>query len=399
MIMNTYFIKNVNIILADSIQRGSVLVVSGKIAGIYFDGDQKPKLEDEVVNIDGKDQYLSPGFIDIHIHGGGGADFMDATVEAFLTIAETHAKFGTTSMLPTTLTTTKEQLDLTLSCYEQAVSENINGARFLGMHLEGPYFAVAQKGAQDERYIRDPQRDEYVDIIDRFPFVKRWSIAPELPGSLEMGQYLVERNILAAVAHTDANYEEVERAHEVGFSLMTHFYSAMSSVKRVNGHRVAGTVEAGYLIDDFDVEIIADGIHLPKPFLEFVCKFKSHEKIILITDAMRAAGTLDEKSILGPLDAGTPVLIEEGVAKLEDRSAFAGSIATTDRLVRVIKELVGIPLYDIIRMITLNPARVLGIQDKKGKIQEGLDADLVVFDKDIKVSLTMVEGKIIHNKL
>lgn len=397
--MSKYFISNVNIILADSIQFGAVSVDAGKIVGVYLANDELPIIEDNITHIDGMGKYISPGFIDIHIHGGGGSDFMDGTVEAFLNIAETHAKFGTTALLPTTLTTTQEQLELTLSCYEKASAKNLKGATFLGMHLEGPYFSVAQKGAQDERYIRDPKREEYTDIVRRFPFVKRWSIAPELPGALEMGEFLIENKVLPAVAHTDAVFEEVERAHQVGFSLMTHFYSAMSSVKRINGHRVAGTVEAGYLIDDFDVEIIADGVHLPKPFLEFVCKFKKHDKIILITDAMRAAGTSVKESVLGPINEGTRVLIEDGVAKLEDRSAFAGSVATADRLVRVMMNNVDIPLYDIINMISFNPARVLGKEKVKGRIEVGYDADLVIFDENIEVACTIVEGRIVYDKL
>ncbi|WP_270087790.1 N-acetylglucosamine-6-phosphate deacetylase [Sphingobacterium sp. SYP-B4668] len=397
--MNTYLISNVNIILLDRVQQGVVLVSAGKIAGIYSSEKEISLDLDEVSRVDGKGRYLSPGFIDIHIHGGGGADFMDGTVEAFLTIAETHATFGTTAMLPTTLTTTQEQLEKTLGCYEEACRRNSKGAQFLGMHLEGPYFAMEQRGAQDPRYIRDPDPQEYQAIIQRFPFIKRWSVAPELPGAVEMGEYLVKHNIIAAVAHSDALYEDVEKAHQVGYTLMTHFYSAMSSIKRVAGHRFAGVVEAGYLIDGFDLEIIADGVHLPKHLLQLISRFKSHDRIVLITDAMRAAGTQVDESILGPLVGGTKVIIEDGVAKLQDRTAFAGSIATCDLLVRVMRLLVELPLHTIVRMVTFNAARVLGISNQKGSIQMGMDADLILFDENIEVSWTMVQGNVIYNQL
>jgi len=397
--MDTYLISNVNIILTDRVQHGAVVITSGRIARIYFSEAEISLDTEEVIKVDGKGNYLSPGFIDIHVHGGGGADFMDGTVEAFLTVAETHAKFGTTAMLPTTLTTTKEQLLKTLNCYEEASKRNIQGAKFVGMHLEGPYFAVEQRGAQDVRYIRDPDPDEYKEVIGKFPFVKRWSVAPELTGAIEMGQYLAQHGVLAAVAHSDALYEEVERAYQVGYTLMTHFYSAMSTIKRVAGHRLAGVVEAGYLIDGFDLEIIADGVHLPKHLLKLICKFKSHDRIVLITDAMRAAGTEDRQSVLGPLEGGTKVIIEEGVAKLEDRTAFAGSIATSDLLVRVVRQLVGLSLPTVVKMASLNPARVLGINDRKGCIEVGMDADLIMFNEDIRICWTMVEGNIVYNQL
>src|SRR5690606_13256426 len=205
---------------------------------------------------------LSPGFIDIHVHGGGGYDFMDGTEEAFEQIAIAHARYGTTSLVPTTLTTTQERLIETLESYERIQRKRIDGAQFLGVHLEGPYFAMSQRGAQDPRYIRNPDPAEYTALIEKYDSIVRWSAAPELEGALEFGQYLRSKDIIAAIAHTDAVYEDVVKAHEVGYRLMTHFYSAMSGVTRRNAFRYAGVVEAGYLIDDFDVELIGDGIHL-----------------------------------------------------------------------------------------------------------------------------------------
>lgn len=180
---------------------------------------------------------------------------------------------------------------------------------------------------------------------------------------------------------------------------MTHFYSAMSGVTRRNAFRYAGVIEAGYLIDGFDVELIGDGIHLPAPLLRLIYKVKGPDKMVLITDAMRAAGTDDTTSILGSFDDGIEVLVEDGVAKLTDRTAFAGSVATTDRLVRTMLGLNDIPLVEIIRMLSLNPARVMGVETRKGSIEVGKDADLVIFDEEVRVSLTMVNGRVVYRDL
>jgi len=228
----------------------------------------------DAIEIDAKGKYVAPGFIDIHVHGGGGHDFMDGTETAFLKIAELHAQYGTTAMLPTTLSGSKEELLQTLSAYKEANRKNTQGAQFLGMHMEGPYFAMNQRGAQDPRYIRDPDPVEYKEILSRSPFIKRWSAAPELKGAIEFGRYLRSKGVLAAVAHTDAIYEEVVEAFENGYSLATHLYSAMSGVTRRNAFRFAGVIESAFIIDEMDVEIIADGVHLPAPLLKLVYKIK-----------------------------------------------------------------------------------------------------------------------------
>ncbi|MDR2283736.1 MAG: N-acetylglucosamine-6-phosphate deacetylase [Sphingobacterium sp.] len=387
---------NAQIILHDSTDWGAVLVEGEKINRVVKEEELSFDEFEGADFIDVKGNYLSPGFIDIHIHGGGGYDFMDGTEEAFREIATVHAKHGTTALVPTTLTTTAKRLEDTLDNYSKVSEEIINGAQFLGMHLEGPYFALAQRGAQDPRYIRNPDPEEYRYLIENYPSIVRWSAAPELEGALAFGAYLSEKGIIAAIAHTDAVYEEVVEAHKVGFNLMTHFYSAMSGVSRRNAFRYAGVVEAGYLIDDFDLELIADGIHLPDPLLRLIYKIKGPDKMILITDAMRAAGTNVCESVLGSFDDGLEVFVEDGVAKLKDRSAFAGSVATADRLIRTMLKLGNIPLEEVIRMITLNPARVMKVADRKGTIEVGKDADIVIFNDDVNVQMTIVKGRIVY---
>jgi N-acetylglucosamine-6-phosphate deacetylase len=374
------------------IPNGTVLVQDGIITAVSeTDIDVAGALE-----INARGQYVAPGFIDIHVHGGGGHDFMDGTEEAFLAIANTHARYGTTSLLPTTLTSGKEELLHTLDLYEQANRNNTQGAQFLGMHLEGPYFALSQRGAQDPRYIRNPDPAEYQEVIARSASITRWSAAPELPGAIAFGRYLRAHGILAAVAHTDAIYEEVLEAFENGYSLATHLYSGMSGVTRRNAFRYAGVIESAYLLDGMDVEIIADGVHLPAPLLKLVYKIKGAERTALITDAMRAAGMPPGPSILGSKHNGLAVLIEDGVAKLPDRSSFAGSVATTDQLVRNMVVLAGVPLAEAVKMATATPARIIGVAGRKGTLAKGKDADIVIFNNDIAVRLTMVRGRVVH---
>jgi N-acetylglucosamine-6-phosphate deacetylase len=374
------------------IPNGSVLVDNGKIVGV---GERTIDAEADI--LDARGQYLSPGFIDIHVHGGGGHDFMDGTDEAFLKIAETHVRFGTTSMMPTTLTSDTQGLLDTLTVYDRVKARNKRGASFLGVHLEGPYFAMNQRGAQDPRYIRDPDPAEYQAVIAHSSSIRRWSAAPERDGALAFGRYLRQHGIIAALAHTDAIYEEVVEAFDNGYTLATHLYSGMSGVTRRNAFRYAGVVESAFLIDEMDVEVIADGVHLPAPLLKLIYKIKGADRIALITDAMRAAGMPPGESILGNLKNGLRVIVEDDVAKLPDRTAFAGSVATADRLVRNMVRLADVSLVDAVRMMTSTPARIAGVSETKGALVPGKDADLVLFDSDIRVSTTIVGGEILYS--
>lgn len=386
-------IHNGNIITPyQIIKSGTVLINEGKIAAVSAGEIDAPNAD----IIDAKGQYISPGFIDIHVHGGGGHDFMDGTSDAFLKIAETHAKYGTTSLSPTTLTSEREDLFKTLDNYEEANLKNTKGAQFIGMHLEGPYFALSQRGAQDPRYIRNPDPEEYKAVLAYSNSIARWSAAPELKGAIEFGRYLKSKGVLAAIAHTDAIYEEALEAYENGYSLATHFYSAMSTVTRRNAYRYAGVVEAGYLIDEMDLEIIADGIHLPAPLLKLIYKIKGADRIALITDAMRGAGMPEGNSILGNINTGLKVIIEDGVAKLPDRTSFAGSVATFDRLVRNMIQKADVSLIDAVKMASATPARIMGIENRKGSLVVGKDADVVIFDKDINVNTTIVNGAVVY---
>lgn len=387
-------IHNGRVITPAGIIPNGTVVVTGKTITEIVQGEAEVPGAEE---IDAQRQYISPGFIDIHVHGGGGYDFMDGTETAFLKIAETHARYGTTSMLPTTLTSEKEELFRTMDLYKEANKKNTAGAQFLGMHLEGPYFALNQRGAQDPRYIRDPDPAEYKEIVSRSSDIKRWSAAPELTGAIEFGNFLRSNGILASMGHTDAIYEEALEAFHTGYTLATHFYSCMSGVTRRDCFRYAGVIETAYLIDDLDVEIIADGVHLPASLLKLIYKIKGPGHIALITDAMRAAGMPPGDSILGSIHNGLPVIVEDGVAKLPDRSSFAGSVATADRLVRTMIGLAEVSLQEAVKMITETPARILGA-GHKGALLAGKDADIVIFDEQINIQATIVQGRVVYNK-
>jgi N-acetylglucosamine-6-phosphate deacetylase len=375
------------------IPNGTVVVTGETITAVVeHDVDVEGAIE-----IDAQGNFISPGFIDIHVHGGGGHDFMDCNETAFLKIAETHARHGTTAMVPTTLSCERDELITTLELYKLAEKKNVSGARFLGMHIEGPYFAMNQRGAQDPRYIRNPDPDEYKSIISGTDVIKRWSAAPELKGALEFARYLTSHNILPALAHTDATYEEVVKGFENGYVLATHLYSAMSTVTRRNAYRYAGVIEAAFLIDEMDVELIAVGRHVPAPLLQLAVKIKGASRIALITDAMRGAGMPEGEYILGNKNSGLKAIVEDGVAKLPDRSSFAGSVATTDRLVWTMINMANVPVTDAVKMMSYNPARIMNVADRKGSLTVGKDADIVIFDEDINIRSTIVKGSIIYD--
>ncbi len=342
--------------------------------------------------IDAKGLYISPGFVEIHSHGAGGCDFLDGTVEAFLTASEKHAHHGVTTLIPTATSSEIEATIRLQSIFEEACKQNERGADMPGLHLEGPYFAYGQRGAQDPRYLRDPSPEEYEKILDECKSVLRWSIAPELPGAIEMGKALKKRGILPAIGHSDAEWIDVEKAYEAGFTHVTHLYSGMSTVHRKNAYRFIGVVESAYLIDDMTVEIIADGKHLPAELLKFVYKFKGSDKIALVTDSMRGAGMPDGPSMLGHMENGLPCIIEDGVAKLPDRTAFAGSVATFDRLVRNMINMAGVSMTEAVKMATKTPAKIMNLNDR-GVLSPGLRADIILFNENIDVSFVMVGGK------
>lgn len=387
---------NAKIITPTGVTPGEVLVSEGKIEAIAYAG----KITDsgaETIDLGGL--YLSPGFIDIHTHGAGNADFMDGDLDSIYQACRAHMEHGTTSIVPTTLTSSKQSLFDFIDLFNQVELNQPGLPHIIGLHLEGPYFAASQKGAQDPKYLRNPDPEEYEEVLRRTDRIARWSFAIELDGANRFLHTLREHNIVSSLAHSDATCEEVERAYENGLAALTHFYSCMAGVKRVNAFRVAGAIEAGYLLDDLFVEVIADGRHLPKELLQLIYKIKGPDRICLVTDSMRAAGMPDGEYLLGSKQTGGILaIVEDEIAKLPDRSAFAGSVATADRLVRTFWSLTGAPLHEVIKMISLTPAKLLHMDRTTGSIAEGKQADLTVFDDSVDVKMTVVAGEITYQK-
>ena len=388
--MSTLFI-NAKIILPDRIvECGAVRTDEEKITDIY-EGKYEKRADDEVVDVGGL--YLSPGFIDVHVHGGDGGYFMSGEAEQIDKTCKMHLRHGTTSMTPSISAAPTEVIIKSLSGineYERCESVRPD---FLGLHLEGPYLNPNACGAMPAGYIREPDRDEYMDLLDRFPNIKRWALAPELAGSVEMVKELTKRGVLTAVGHSDAFFDDVMAVRSEGTNSITHFYSLTSTVRRKNAYRYAGTLEAGYLYDDIFVEVIADGCHLPKPLLQLIYKVKGEDRIMLITDGISASGVDENDGKQYYSQMGKPIVVEDGVAKVPSRECFAGSIATTDRLIRTMVNIAEVPLHSAVKMASLTPAAYLGVADRKGSVEVGKDADLLIFDEGVNVKSVYVRGR------
>ena len=386
-------LHNVKLVQDGRVESGSLLLEGDRI--LEWFPSQRGGLPWELESyacLEGRGLYLSHGFIDIHVHGGGGHDFMDGTKEAWDGAGRFHLIHGTTGIVATTMAFTTEEMEQAARLWD-GCRGRAGGARLLGLHMEGPYLAPGQSGAQDRAYIRNPVPEEYKGLARICPGIVRWTVAPELPGALAMGDYLASRGILPSIGHSDAVFSQVKEAMEHGYTHVTHLYSAMSGITRAGGFRRAGVVESAYLLPGLTSEVIADGCHLPGELLAMAYRFIGPDRLALVTDAMRAAGQESGESILGSLARGRRVLVEDGVAKMPDRSAFAGSLCTADRLVRNMVRLGGASLPDAVKMATETPARIVGLQDRAGRVEPGRQADLILFDEEISVKLVLVDGE------
>ncbi|WP_455672420.1 N-acetylglucosamine-6-phosphate deacetylase [Phocaeicola sp.] len=338
--------------------------------------------------IDAKGMYVVPGGVDIHVHGGGGGDFMEGTEEAFRTAIAAHMKHGTTSIFPTLSSSTVPMIEAAAETCTKLMAEP--NSPVLGLHLEGHYLNMAMAGGQMPENIKDPDPNEYIPIVEKWDCIKRWDAAPELPGAMQFGKYITGKGIVASVAHTQAEYEDIRSAWESGYTLATHFYNAMPGFHKRREYKYEGTVESIYLIDDMDVEVVADGIHVPPTILRLIYKIKGVEHACVITDALACAAS-DSTVAFDPR-----VIIEDGVCKLADRSALAGSVATMDRLIRTLVQKAEIPLEDAIRMASETPAKLMGVYDRKGSLQKGKDADILILDQDLNIRAVWAMGKLVE---
>ena len=359
---------------------------------VYFDEEKILQVTGDTLPCDRTydfgNKIVSPGLIDMHVHGGNGSDFCQADPHGVASAVDFHMRHGTTTIVPTVTSVTFEAMCQALENIRICKKAGYQQANIAGVHLEGPYFSPLQCGAQNPDKLTAPIAEEYNALLEKFDdLIVRWSYAPEVDTDLAFTKALEKNGVIASVGHSNAIYDDCMKAFEHGCKLVTHLYSATSTITRVGGYRRLGVIETAFLLDDMDVEIIADGKHLPPELIQMICKIKGFDRVSLVTDAMQVAGTSATTSEIG----GVPCIIEDGVAKLLDRTAFAGSVATADRLLQVCIKSAGLPILDAFRMMTENPARILKLN--AGKIAAGARPDFAVFDDDIQIAQVFVNGK------
>ena len=378
--MNVY--KNCKVIFPQKIRDCIVLVNNGKIIDIV---DRYEEQETDTI-IDCGGLYLSPGFIDAHVHGGGNKSAMSESPEDIIAMAEAHLKHGTTSIVPTTLAAPIDQLKKVVLSIKKASEESKN-ANILGVHLEGPYLNLKYKGAQSPENILNPKENPPEELLDLWNRILIMGAAPEVCGGFELGEKLKKRGIVASVAHSAASFEQVEEAVKFGYSDITHIYNACTSCFKTGVFRTAGVVEAGLVLDEITTQTIADLRHLPKGVLQLIYKSKGDEKMYLITDGLEFSASDIKENTVYTQENGMSVIYEDNVMKLSDRSALAGSASVLSDCVRNMYKIVGVPLYSAVRMASLTPAEVIGFSDRKGQIAKGYDADLILFDENVDVKM------------
>lgn len=378
-------IKSNRIITPNGLFDGYVYVKDGLISAVTKD----KQTADE--SYDFGDRFVSPGFIDMHTHGGGGFAFINSSASDVVNGANLHLKHGTTSIVPTISAGPFENMKNAVINIRDAMRDDRAKSNILGAHLEGPYLSAKQCGAQCPLFITKPIEKEYKGLVEEYgDSIVRWTYAPENDDNGEFCKYLTSHGIIASAGHTDAKYSDMKIAIENGCNLITHLYSCTSTVTRDHGFRSLGVIESAFLRDELFVEIIADGKHMPPELIEMIVKIKGADKVALITDSLEIADTDIKEGVM----SGTEFIVEDGVCKLKDRTAFAGSIATSDRLIRVMTKECGYGVAFAVKMLTEIPAKILKVN--KGSLSVGKDADIIVFDDNINVESVFVGGKVVN---
>ena len=387
--MKNIVIKGGNPVLTDRVADNTdILIENGKIKAIGKD------LSGET-EIDAKGCYILPGFVDVHVHGGGGADFMDATPEAFDTAISAHLKHGTTTIVPTAMSATEEDLTDFLNCFKAFKAQSRFSDIAPGVHLEGPYFSGATAksgGAQPRSLLRKPDIDEISRLLKIADgAILRWDAAPELEDTDKFAEIMRKNGIVPAMAHSNADSVLAQKGIDNGFSHVTHFYNAVTTYHKVDQTPRAGLVEAVYLNPSVTVELICDGKHIPRDIVRLALMIKGADKVSAITDGMRIAGTNMKSGKLGSIKNGTDVIVDDDVAKLTDLSSFAGSIATMDRCFKVLCRDYGIDIVTAAKMLSTTPAKHINASGI-GEIKEGYNADLVIASSDYSLKKVIKHG-------
>lgn len=383
-VLNLLVIKNGRVITDEGIVEGKNVVINGsKILGIV------DELPDTAEVIDAAGNFVSPGFIEIHIHGAAGRDTMDGTCDSINTISKAIAKHGTTSFLPTTVAFDKDTTKNAVNTVRKSMAEGTDAAEVLGIHLEGPFLNPKKKGAHELRYLRNPDIGYFMEMVDNnLSGIKIMTMAPELDGAKDLIKFLVGHGVVVSAGHSDGTYDDIITGIGEGVSHSTHLYNAM----RGFNHREPGVV--GAIFDSrITTEFIADGIHLHFAAIRTALAVKGYQNCALITDAMRACTMEPGKYSLGNLE----VYVKDGAARLKD-GTLAGSTLTMDRAVHNILKNTNLNIVEAVSMASSIPARIIKVDDRKGKIKQGYDADIIIFDNDVNVKTTIVGGKIIKDR-
>ena len=391
------FVLSGDLILADRIlPAGAVLVRAGRIA------DLGPRAEilaglPPGVEQSAFDGFISPGFVDLHVHGGRGADFMDGNEEAFATALRAHALHGTTSLLPTSTAARHEQILAMLEhCRQFKLRRDPRGARVLGAHFYGPYFRAEARGCHPAAPIRAPEECEYEQYLEFADTIATASIAPELPGAERFARACAERGIRLNAGHTHATFPQMAAAIDWGVRHVDHLYCAMSDKAKLRQQQPypmqGGVLEATLYFDELTTEVIADGKHLSADLLLLARKIKGADRLALATDCNRALDLPEGSYIFGPQADGEPFISHDGVGKMPDGQALASSVRGMDHMVRTFMGLTGRPLWEVVRMASLTPAQIAGWDSELGSLEVGKRADFVVLDRDLKVQATYIDG-------
>jgi len=377
------------VILPDRLLPHGLVAYDGRLIRGVWDLDREPGPQhDPASTFRLETGYIAPGFIDLHVHGGGGGDFMDGDPEAVLAITRTHAAHGTTGLLATTLTAPEADLIRAFRAVKMAPKD---GARVLGFHVEGPFINEKMKGAQDQRYVRPASIAEIDRWLAEGEGDDRWhvTLAPEIDGALTAIRHLAKRGAVVSAGHTECTYAQLREAVEGGLSHVTHLYNAMRGLH----HREPGTVGGALTLPGVTVELIADAVHVHPASMAVAVAARGADSTMLITDAMRATGLGDGQYRLGELVA----TVKNGAARLTD-GTLAGSVLTMEVAVRNMVQLVGIDLPTAVAMASLHPARRHRLDGQKGSIAPGKDADILLLDASLNVLTTIVEGKIVFDR-
>lgn len=378
------------IVLPDRLVTGQALLVEGGIIRGLVD---PASLDATVERLDVGGRYVAPGLIDIHIHGAVGHTFNEPTAEAFGAIAETCAGRGVTSLLATIATAGIPDLEASLRMTRDWMARERPGAAVLGAHLEGPYFAMGQKGAQDPKHIRTPDDGTVDALLAHHEVMRIMTFAPELPGALELTERIAGLGIVPAGGHSDAFDEHVEAAVARGLRHAIHLWSGQSSTIRKGAWRKPGILEASLASDTLTGEIIADNRHLPRTLMRLAYKALGPDRLCIVSDATSGAGLPEgSRFVMGEMEYE----VHDGVGMLLDRTAFAGSTTLLNQMVGIVHGVVGVPLPEAVRMASQTPARVIGVADRKGSLEPGKDADVAIFDDEFTAWRTMRGGAWVH---